>query len=282
MTRIMGDSVDIRKVPKNVDLVATYADGHLGIVIEELLEELFPSENYGHILIDVNGSRPDVEVRDWENGDKGGDLRKWVVDHNKMQGKKDAVIYCNSSTIAEVRRLTGDQVLGKDYWLWVATLDGSIFRGPGVIACQNRGARQNGANFDTSEVFDDFVWPSANNPLPPSDPPTPTHPDCSPLQRALRVAVDNLWGSNTDKAGDALIKSWNEEFPYGVEFAQKVVGTYVDGAWGANSGRARFLTTKNAQQALINMCVLAPGQADGVWGPVTEIAYNKAKKACHI
>lgn len=119
------------------------------------------------------------------------------------------------------------------------------------------------------------------NPSPPATP-TPGKLDCSEVQRALRVTVDNAWGPETDKAGDALIKSWNEEFPYGVEFAQKVVGTYIDGAWGANSGRARYLTTKNVQLALINMRVLAPGHADGVWGQITEIAYDKAKKACHI
>lgn len=280
--RIMGDSVDITKVPKTVDIVATYADGHLGVIIEQLLEELFPPERYFHVLIDVNGSRPDVHVRDWETGDKGGDLRQWVIDHNCLTGKKDAVVYCNQSTIAEVRRLTGDQILGKDYFLWVATLDGSVFRGPGVIACQNRGARQNGANFDTSQVFDDTFWvnPHAVVP-PPPPPPPPVRPDCSPFQRALRAPVDGLWGPQTDKAATALVKAWGDEFPYGVTFAQRVVGTRVDGSWGPVSKRARELTTISVQRALKTMG-FHPGIPDGIWGPHTNGAYEEARKACHI
>ena len=281
MTRTMGDSVDITKVPKDVDIVATYADGHLGVVIEQLLEELFPSDNYFHVLIDVNGSRPDVEVRDWETGDKGGDLRQWVIDHNNVSGKKDAVIYCNTSTIPEVRRLTGDQILGKDYFLWVATLDGSIFRGPGVIACQDRGSRQNGANFDLSEVFDDSFWVAPHHVVPPPPPPPPPHPDCRSFQRAIRVDIDNVWGPATDKAATALVKAWGDEFPYGVTFAQHVVGTRADGAWGANSCRARFLTTQSVQHALKDMG-FDPGKADGLWGPRTNKAYSAARKACHI
>jgi hypothetical protein len=274
----MGDSVDITEVPKTVDIVATYADGHLGVIIEQLLEELFPPDRYFHVLIDVNGSRPDVQVRDWETGDKGGDLRRWVIDHNNCSGKKDAVVYCNVSTIPEVRRLTGDQILGKDYFLWVATLDGSIFRGPGVIACQNRGARQNGANFDTSEVFDDRFWV---NPSSPVTPPPPPKPDCSSFQRALRVPIDNLWGPQTDKAATALVKAWGDEFPFGVTFAQRVVGTREDGSWGPVSKRARELTTIGVQRALKDMG-FSPGHIDGLWGPHTNSAYTSARKACHI
>jgi hypothetical protein len=278
MTRTMGDSVDISKVPHTVDIVATYADGHLGVVIEQLLEELFPSDRYFHVLIDVNGTRPDVQVRDWETGDKAGDLRQWVIDHNNHTGVKDAVVYCNESTIAEVRRLTGDQILGEDYFLWVATLDGSIFRGPGVIACQNRGARQNGANFDTSEVFDDRFWVLPSSPV---TPPPPPKPDCRSFQRAIRVAVDNLWGHETDKAATALVKAWGDEFPFGVTFAQHVVGTKADGVWGPNSKRARDLTTASVQRALISMG-FHPGKVDGIWGHHTNEAYTKARAACRI
>lgn len=140
-----------------------------------------------------------------------------------------------------------------------------------------------GPNFPWAEFLDKVKAHFDNMPAPSSpSTPSPGKLDCTALQRALRVTVDDVWGPSTDKAGDALIKSWSEEFPYGVEFAQRVVGTYVDGAWGANSGRARFLTTRSVQQALINMHVLASGQTDGVWGPITETAYDKAKKACRI
>lgn len=165
MTRTMGDSVDIHNIPLTVELVATYADGKMGVDAPALVEQLFPSNRYVHILIDVTGTRPDVQVRDWETGDKSGDLEKWVIDHNKSTGKKDAVIYCNKSTIPEVRRLTKSQVLGVDYFLWVATLDGTLFRGVGVIACQNKGVQQLGKNWDSSVVYDDNFWLPVSTPL---------------------------------------------------------------------------------------------------------------------
>jgi hypothetical protein len=285
MTRIMGDSVDPQEIPKTVDLIATYVDGHFGVLVEQLLEELFPSDHYFHVLIDVNGSRPDVNVRDWENGDKAGNLEQWVIDHNNHTGKKDAVIYCNVSTIPEVRRLTGLQVLGEDYFLWVATLDGQLFQGPGVIACQNRGANLNGANFDTSVVFDDSFW-TVKTPSPPVPPTTPVavptpKPDCRAFQRAIRVAIDNIWGPDTDEAADALVMSWSNEFPHGVAFAQHVVGTRADDIWGPVSKEARNLTTASVQRAFIAMGY-SPGKVDGVWGPHTNNAFMAARKACHI
>jgi hypothetical protein len=274
MTRTMGDSTDVNVIPKSVDIVATYVDGHMGVVNEQLMKELFPSDRYFHVLIDVNGSRPDAQVRDWENGDKAGSLEQWVIDHNTHSGKKDAVVYCNESTIAEVRRLTGSQILGKDYFLWVATLDGSIFRGFGVIACQNRGANQNGANFDTSMVFDDTFWQLAN-----AGPPKPI---CDDLQRAVRTTVDGIWGQETDTCVQSLVKAWSDEFPYGVVFAQHTVGTRGDGFWGPNSKNAMHLTTASVQRALKNSMGFDPGKIDGFWGPKTDAACSAARKACHI
>ena len=71
-----------------------------------------------------------------------------VIDHNAATGRKDAVVYCNRATIPQVRVDTGTQVLGVDYFLWVATLDGTLvtpgpehldgppYTYPGVIGCQ--------------------------------------------------------------------------------------------------------------------------------------------------
>jgi hypothetical protein len=290
MARIMGDSVDVREIPLTVNLVATYINGEEGVVPAALLEALFPSKHYFHVLVDVNGSRPDAHARDWETGDKSGDLRQWVIDHNKHTGKKDAVIYCNKSTIAEVRQLTGDQILGEDYWLWVATLDGTVYRADGVIACQNRGARQNNANYDSSIIFDDVMqglW-TVPHPVGPVTPTTPVkppippaRPNCAAIQRALRVQIDNLWGPATDKAGDALSAAWRNEFPYSVAFTQGVVGSRGDGMWGPNSKEALDITTGSVQRALISMG-FPPGQVDDIWGPKTQAAYDAARKACHI
>jgi hypothetical protein len=273
----MGDSVEIRNIPQTVDIVATYDDGSMGIVPAGLLEQLFPSDKYFHVFIDVTGARPDAHVRDWENGDKGGDLEKWVIDHNKHTGKKDAVIYCNRSTITEVRRLTKSQVLGKDYFLWISTLDDTVFQGEGVIACQNKGAAQLGKDWDSSVVFVDDIWPTP----PPPATSAPPKPICSGLQRALRTTMDNVWGTETDKSANALIKAWSDEFPYGVQFAQFTVGTRGDGFWGPNSKAAMHDTTASVQRAL-NVMKFNPGQVDGIWSPKTDAAYLAARKACHV
>ena len=71
------------------------------------------------------------------------------------------MIYCNESTIPEVRKDTGRMVLGEDYWLFVATLDGKVHTGHGVIACQDKGAKLTGGHWDESIVFDDRFWTKA-------------------------------------------------------------------------------------------------------------------------
>ena len=279
--RIMGDSTDIRDIPNHVDIVACYINGHEGPTTPAQLEARFPNSQFGHVFIDVNGSRPDAQVRDWENGDKGGNLRNWVVEHNKHSGKKDAVVYCNRSTVPEVRRLTGDQILNQDYFLWIATGDGDVVNGTGVVACQNKWSGLTGGHWDSSLVFNDLIWRPTGNPSPPQPPHPSDKPNCSPFQRAIRTVVDNKWGPDTDKNADALIKSWVNEFPYGVAFAQHVVGTRIDGIWGGNSRRSMRTTTRTAQAALKGMG-FNPGVLDGIWGRNTQKAYDAARKACHI
>jgi hypothetical protein len=291
MTRIMGDSSTFGDVPNHVDIVAAYINGHFGVATKTTLEKKYPNARYGHVLIDVFGSRPDANARDWENGDKGGDLRNWVVNHNNFSGVKDAVIYANRSTIPEVRRLTGDQILNKDYFLWVATGDGDIVKGSGIVACQDKWSGLTKGHWDSSVVFDDNLWknstvvdhPHPSPPPVPSPPPAPAphKPNCTAFQRAIRTTVDNLWGAGTDKNADAIIKATQEQFPYGRLFAQNVVGTRADGVWGANSKRSLRDTTAHAQRALGDMG-FNPGNVDGVWGSKTITAYRAARAACHI
>lgn len=290
MSRIMGDSSTFGNVPPMVDIVAAYANGKYGVATPEQMEAKYPNAHYGHVLIDVNGSRPDVQVRDWETGDKAGSLEQWVIDHNKASGVKDAVIYCNKSTIEEVRQLTGSQILAEDYFLWVATLDNSIYTQTGVIACQNKGSAQTGGHYDTSVVVNDDFWKSGNTitiPAPvPGAPiiiqvPTKVKPSCIPFQEAIRTPADNMWGTDTDNHANAIIKASAGKFPYGVIFAQQVVGTQRDGMWGKNSKLALKLTVANAQRAL-DVMGFSPGGADGIWGPNTSAAYTQARAACHI
>ena len=193
MTRIMGDSTNMLAIPLSVNIAAVYDDGYLGVESPAQLEARFPHARYGQVFIDVNGSTPKAQARDWETGDKAGSLQQWVIDHNQASGRKDAVIYCNRDTIPEVRQLTGTQVLGTDYWLWVATLDGTLFgpaQYPHVMACQINGAQLTGGDWDLSLVFDDSFW----QPVTPPKPPVPlvTQPELIAAAAVVLRAVPQL------------------------------------------------------------------------------------------
>lgn len=157
MTRIGGDSANLASNPAGVDVAFYYVNGSLGVATQEQAQARHPGKLV--LGIDVNGSAPSAAVRDWETGDKGGSLEQWVIDHNKASGKKDATVYCNRSTIAEVRQLTGSQVLGQDYWLWVSTLDGTLYTGDGVVACQVATI----GGYDLSVIWDDSWHASGGN-----------------------------------------------------------------------------------------------------------------------
>lgn len=164
MTRIMRDATTVNNIPvSGTDIAAGYVNGRFRNDVE--LATRFP--HLPRVLIDVVGDTSVAAVRDWETGDKGGSLEQWVMDHNAQSGVKDAVVYCNRDTIPEVRQLTGSQILGVDYWLWVATLDGTMFTPqmyPGVIACQDKGSGQTHGDYDESVVFADW-WKSSLPPL---------------------------------------------------------------------------------------------------------------------
>jgi hypothetical protein len=272
MDRIMGDSTVLDDIPQTVNVAASYMNGTFAIT-PAAMEARFPNSRYGHCWIDTRGSSPAASARDWENGDKGGSLEQWVGDHNSHTGKKDAVIYCNVSTIPEVRQLTGRQILNQDYFLWIATLDGEMYTGEGVIACQRDGTKQTGGHWDRSYVFSGSLWLPTGTPV--------IKPNCQPLQRAVRTTADNEWGANTDQHCMAVYGAGTNYFPSGVVFAQKCVGTTADGIWGPKSVAALKYTVTNVQRAL-TMMMFSPGALDGVWGPDTESAYTKARSACHI
>jgi hypothetical protein len=165
VTRIGCDSTNLNADPAAADVAFYYVNG------DYAQQEADVAAKFGsHVLlgIDVNGSMPGAAVRDWEKGDKGGSLEQWVIDHNAASGVKDACIYCDRSTIPEVRQLTGSQVLEQDYWLWIATLDGTLvtpgpphldappYSYPGTVACQVATI----GGYDLSVIWDDTWHPS--------------------------------------------------------------------------------------------------------------------------
>ena len=89
------------------------------------------------------------------------------------------------------------------------------------------------------------------------------------LQEAVHVLVDGWWGEDTDKGLHAVrmaSRYHGGEFPYGVVFAQKRVGTKPDGVWGDNSTRAHDETVSDIQAAL-------GVKKDGIWGEKTDRAF---------
>jgi hypothetical protein len=268
----MGDSSTFGDVPDRFDIVGAYINGHYGVATMERLNERYP--NRGHVLFDVLGDSPDAHIRDWENGDKGGSLEQWVIDHNKITKVNDAVVYCDRSTVPEVRRLTGSQILGEDYYLFISTLDGTEIVGPGIVACQHKGQKLTGGHWDESVVYDDRFWKAI-------EPHRPGRPDCTLFQKAVRTNPDNLWGKNTDMNADAVRSAGSSMFPYGVIFAQKAVGAWQDGIWGSESKLATKGTIVDVQRALASMG-FDPKGIDGIWGNNTQTAYVLARNACHI
>lgn len=113
---------------------------------------------------------------------------------------------------------------------------------------------------------------------------TETKPDVTSLQRAVRTAIDNIWGNNTDTHFDALREAseWGgRDFPFGVQFAQQVVGAAPDGVWGPKSNQAHDTTTRAVQSALWRLGY-DPGVIDGIWGDKSEAAYQDVRGDAHI
>ena len=118
-------------------------------------------------------------------------------------------------------------------------------------------------------------------------PPVPvvTHrPNVVALQKAIHTTPDNKWGPTTEKHFIALREASNwggNDFPYGVEFAQLVVGTKQDGKWGPKSSAAHDHTVATVQGILKSMGY-NPGQIDGKWGPKSEAAYMALRKVAKL
>lgn len=174
MTRYMRDSAILADIPQEgTSIAAGYANGRYKTDVGAFIAR-FPAPKYQRVLIDVTGNDPSgSQVLDVETGDAAsGQCQNWIAARRAL-GKTDVpVIYCNRSTVAAVRAGTGPYILGEEYWLWVATLDGSVY-GPTVdgvagaaVACQYQGASLTGGNWDNSLVFADWWHANAPQPVP--------------------------------------------------------------------------------------------------------------------
>lgn len=164
-TRTMYDSVNLAYVAKNVkipphSIVAYYCDGPRAILTGAQVQDMFPDSQLNPI--DVNGTRARIARSvDCETEDVTPDmLEQWLTDFKNDNPAYEhgarGEIYCDRVNIPLVRKGTGKYILGRDYYLWIATGDGTIYTGTGVNACQNRWLR----GYDTSVVFDPRFLPN--------------------------------------------------------------------------------------------------------------------------
>ena len=185
--RIMGDSAaGINAIPLSVNVAAAYIDGHIGLATQAEMEARFPHARYGHVWIDVTGAHADTaDVLDVETGDATAAIANlWVQSWRKLGRKTLAVVYVNRGNEQAVVAAceSGGSVLGKDYGLWVATLDGTQVTGPGVVACQWKGSKLTGGDYDESLVYGSSLW------LPVAPPPVPK-PVVSRVQAQQALSV---------------------------------------------------------------------------------------------
>jgi peptidoglycan hydrolase-like protein with peptidoglycan-binding domain len=98
------------------------------------------------------------------------------------------------------------------------------------------------------------------------------------IQRAVGATDDGFWGNDTDKRTHAVRMSSSlkgRQFPFGVKYAQAVVGTGQDGDWGRKSIKAHDQAVIRVQQAL-KAHGFYKGAIDGQWGPGTDAAFVQA------
>lgn len=208
---IRTDAKAIRNLIEPGDLVAYYIDGKYAWTPEDIA--LFPHNT--HVTITVFGNPADVA--DCEDGAMSVEsAAKWVI-RQKAAGYFRPTIYRCLSGMPDVRKATGNLVMGKDWDSWVAHYDKDAASDyPGSAAKQYRSED----DYDISSVFDNS-WPhrvKIQPPLPVSRPRWPAGIVLQSgnqgyavqvLQRALSmsgipgsrgIAVDGVFGDQTVRA----------------------------------------------------------------------------------
>jgi hypothetical protein len=172
--RIMRDSTTAADIPlAGLDLVAGYVNGRYAWSDADWAR--FGTRPRVHI--DVNGSDPHAAgVLDVERGDAtAAQAPVWVKQRKALgAGATGCTIYCDRSTLASVQQAlhSADLLPGRDYTLWLATLDGNravadaLGKELGVVAVQWEGQAQTGGHYDQSIVYDDAWHPAPVAPKP--------------------------------------------------------------------------------------------------------------------
>jgi hypothetical protein len=162
----MRDSTTPADIPTSgLQMVAGYADGRYDWTAAGWAR--FPG--IPHVTIDVSGADLDADVLDVETGDATPAGAYTWLKGKIARGDPMPVVYCNRSTQPAVEQATRELIHGRDYWFWIATLDGtaSLPDMTGVVAVQDKGANLTGGHYDESIVYDDAWKPPAPAPEPP-------------------------------------------------------------------------------------------------------------------
>jgi hypothetical protein len=190
----MRDSTNPADIPlQGLQLVAGYVNGRF--MWNSMEWGRFPAE-VARVHIDVDGTAyKTAGVLDVETGDATPqEAAVWVMARKRLgAGATGCTIYCNRSTINPVHAsmAAAGLAIGRDYTLWVATLDGTeiLPTMTGVVAVQARGEAQTGGHYDESIVYDDQWHPS---PVPPPVPGPPWQQTALMAAQRAQVAVGDL------------------------------------------------------------------------------------------
>lgn len=159
MTRIMRDSTVATDIPiAGTQLAAGYINGSFQNI--EAMRARFA--HIPVVSIDVFGSDNLADVLDVENFDATPAESYVWLKAKIARGDPFPTVYCNRSTQPLVEVATKELIHGRDYWFWIATLDGTVILPDmtGVVAVQDKGATT-GNHYDESVVYDNAWHPSS-------------------------------------------------------------------------------------------------------------------------
>lgn len=157
---VNSDAQEIAKKWPDAPNVAGYINGKFAWSQSDW--DLFPHAQ--HVEISVTAEADAGDVLDVEADDATpGQAADWIR-MRKAAGYHRPTIYCSRSVIPEVRKGTGDYILGRDYDIWVADYTGSPHEvvAPGLphAACVAT-QYESTATYDASMVYDEG-WPHRN------------------------------------------------------------------------------------------------------------------------
>jgi hypothetical protein len=212
MTRIMRDSTKLADIPTHqLDILAAYTNGRYATTPAQVKAH---APHAAVAWIDVNGSHPEADILDVEQGDATVPVAVlWAkARHVLRPGSYVPIIYCNRSTLTPLfnaMNFAGMRIV-RDFRLWVATLDGTtkLPDMTGVTAVQAHGEAQTGGHYDESDVYDAAWLAPAPAPVGPFPQRTQPGDTLTKIAAARNTTVEHLAQVNADVELATLAKRY--------------------------------------------------------------------------